>query len=130
MRTNPKKDMVLHRLEALRDGLNHLADAIEDQANASGMVLQSLSADGAITGDAMDIAQVLAGRATTEGLTDLLAARREQVEHAIDRLGNGTYGRCEDCGAKIPIERLDFQPEATRCVSCQQWLERRNHLVS
>jgi len=129
MRTKPKNDMVLRRLEALREGLAHLADAIEDQAAASGTVLQS-TADGATTGDNVDIAQVLSGQATSDRLADLLAARREQVERAIERVGTGTYGCCEDCGAQIPAERLDFQPEVTRCVSCQEWLERRKHMAS
>jgi DnaK suppressor protein len=54
-----------------------------------------------------------------------LLDRREQVEHAIDRLGEGAYGWCEGCGAPIPVERLAVFPWATSCVTCKQARERR-----
>ena len=40
------------------------------------------------------------------------------VEHALERLSNGSYGWCEDCGAPIPFERLEAIPWARHCVAC------------
>ena len=40
------------------------------------------------------------------------------VESALDRLQDGSYGTCEDCGAGIGVERLGALPSATRCMSC------------
>ncbi|PZS28048.1 MAG: hypothetical protein DLM59_15350 [Pseudonocardiales bacterium] len=51
--------------------------------------------------------------------------RRSQVEHALDRLDLGTYGRCERCGNPIPKARLAAFPWVTLCVSCKQHEERR-----
>lgn len=41
-------------------------------------------------------------------------------------LNNEEFGICEDCGRRIPEERLLIVPEATRCVRCQSETEKRN----
>jgi DnaK suppressor protein len=58
-------------------------------------------------------------------LANNLLERINQVERAIDRLGEGNYGWCEKCGNAIPVERLAAFPSATLCVSCKQLEERR-----
>ena len=40
------------------------------------------------------------------------------IERALDRLVDGTYGTCEQCGAPIASERLDAIPHARECVAC------------
>ena len=40
------------------------------------------------------------------------------VEHALARIENGTYGSCEHCGVTIPFERLEAIPSARLCVAC------------
>ncbi|MBT8198108.1 MAG: TraR/DksA C4-type zinc finger protein [Acidimicrobiia bacterium] len=42
----------------------------------------------------------------------------EKVDHALARVGDGTYGDCETCGKRIPMSRLDALPYATHCVDC------------
>ena len=58
-------------------------------------------------------------------LANNLLERITQVEHALERLGEGHYGYCEKCGTAIPAERLAAYPSATLCVSCKQLEERR-----
>ncbi len=41
-----------------------------------------------------------------------------QVERAIAKLHEGSYGRCDDCGAAIAADRLAATPEAVRCGDC------------
>ena len=48
-----------------------------------------------------------------------------QVQRALARLEDGSYGRCERCGETIPKPRLQAFPRATLCVSCKQREERR-----
>ncbi len=48
----------------------------------------------------------------------------EQVNAALRRLDEGTYGICADCGEPIPLERLEALPYATLCVRCQTARER------
>lgn len=45
--------------------------------------------------------------------------QRVQIRAALQRLDDGTYGTCLDCGAKISDARLTVRPEAARCVECQ-----------
>lgn len=40
------------------------------------------------------------------------------VEHALGRFDDGTYGTCEACGRPIPFERLEAIPQARHCVAC------------
>jgi len=58
-------------------------------------------------------------------LANNLLERINQVERALERLGEGHYGYCERCGNAIPVERLAAFPSATLCVSCKQLEERR-----
>jgi RNA polymerase-binding protein DksA len=48
-----------------------------------------------------------------------------QVEHAVVRLDEGTYGRCESCGRPVGKLRLQAFPSATLCRECKQREERR-----
>jgi RNA polymerase-binding transcription factor DksA len=49
----------------------------------------------------------------------MLAADAEQVELALQRLAEGKYGICVDCGKEIPRERLEAIPESVRCIEDQ-----------
>lgn len=42
----------------------------------------------------------------------------QRIEHALERMEDGTYGLCESCGAAIPIDRLRALPHSTLCVAC------------
>jgi DnaK suppressor protein len=42
----------------------------------------------------------------------------DQIEAAIERIEDGSYGRCEECGGKIPKPRLEAIPYAALCVQC------------
>ena len=46
-----------------------------------------------------------------------------QIDGAMQRLLEGSYGVCQSCGIEIPIERLRAQPTATRCIRCQSIYE-------
>ena len=41
-----------------------------------------------------------------------------KVEASLERIEEGTYGTCEECGVKIPKSRLNAIPYATLCVKC------------
>ena len=42
----------------------------------------------------------------------------DQIEAAIERIEDGSYGRCEQCGGKIRKRRLEAIPYAAFCVRC------------
>jgi DnaK suppressor protein len=49
--------------------------------------------------------------------------QRVQVVAALQRLDEGTYGSCVDCGKTIPEARLEVRPEAARCIEDQVKVE-------
>lgn len=44
----------------------------------------------------------------------------QEIDEALSRIDNGTYGHCVDCGANIPGRRLEALPSATRCMTCEE----------
>ena len=46
------------------------------------------------------------------------------IEAALQRIGNGTYGKCVNCGKEIGEERLAALPWATLCIECRRLEER------
>ena len=57
-------------------------------------------------------------------LTDREKRKLAQIDDAIERIEENTYGLCEECGIKIPKARLKVLPFATYCVECQEKNER------
>ncbi len=57
-------------------------------------------------------------------VADAAAERLVEVEAALERLDNGTYGTCEVCGELIAIERLEALPETRMCLECRREAER------
>jgi len=47
----------------------------------------------------------------------------EQVQAALERIDNGGFGLCEECGGKISRERLDALPYTPYCIHCAQQQE-------
>lgn len=50
--------------------------------------------------------------------------RLQEVDESLDRIGNGSYGICEECGEPIGIKRLEVRPIAKYCVPCKTKLEK------
>lgn len=57
-------------------------------------------------------------------LTDREKRKLAQIDDAIERIEENTYGLCEECGVKIPKARLKVLPFAIFCVECQEKNER------
>jgi DnaK suppressor protein len=53
-----------------------------------------------------------------------------EVQRAIERIDNGTYGKCVECGQPIPEKRLEALPWAARDVKCEEKLEQKNLSVT
>jgi RNA polymerase-binding protein DksA len=70
----------------------------------------------------------LAGQYRKQNRDKLLLARAGQqladIERALDRLADGGYGKCTQCGDAIPPERLQVMPAAALCIDCQQQQEK------
>ena len=52
------------------------------------------------------------------------SAMLRDVSDALQRIEEGSYGRCIDCEEDIPVKRLEVFPAAKRCVGCKARFER------
>lgn len=48
----------------------------------------------------------------------------QKIRKAIQKMEDGTYGTCEECGDEISEERLRVRPEATLCIKCKEEQEK------
>jgi len=116
------------RLEKLRGKLRDMRDDLRQEIVRRG---QTIREDVKDPGDITDIP-------THEADHDVPDVPREvevgviqttmldQVESALARIENGTYGRCERCGGDIGSERIEAIPYVPYCVECARELERRH----
>lgn len=56
------------------------------------------------------------GRITDVGVADSLDHIEARITRALEKLADGTYGVCDECGQRIPDGRLRAAPESTLCV--------------
>jgi DnaK suppressor protein len=47
-----------------------------------------------------------------------------QIDGALRRIDEGTYGTCATCAEEIPVERLEAYPWASLCIDCKRQAER------
>ncbi|MFJ1709314.1 TraR/DksA family transcriptional regulator [Kitasatospora sp. NPDC088346] len=112
--------------------------AAEHAAVARRLAAERALADARITGLERDFAQIVEANADVavddehdpEGsstafershVAALLAQARElraELDHAAQRLEDGVYGRCEECGEPIAPDRLDVRTAARTCLRC------------
>lgn len=114
--------------EKIRLALTARRDELQEEYSSTVTELAELQRD-RLTDSAGDD-QADTGTKTFEREQEITLAngileRITQVERALERLDEGSYGWCERCGNPIPVERLAAFPSATLCVSCKQLEERR-----
>jgi RNA polymerase-binding transcription factor DksA len=64
--------------------------------------------------------KVLEERSVLATIGSLTRTSLEDIRAALDRIEEGTFGRCLGCDGQIPWARLEVMPAASYCVSCQQ----------
>jgi len=110
-------EMFKKRLEEIRFEMTKLVkEASEEVKEKTGSSAQSQhQADGGT--DDYD-------RALSLELTDNEIKTLRQIDRALEKIEEGTYGVCEGCGQPIPLMRLRALLTARSCVPCQLTLER------
>ena len=116
-----KKDMKQFKemLEAERkknaEDLNHIE---KDTLN-----LSQRDASGDLSGYGVHMADVATDNFDRELNLDLASTeqkRLNQIDDALKRIEEGTYGDCENCSEKISLQRLKALPFARLCIKCQE----------
>lgn len=77
-----------------------------------------------VVGDAGDesVLRMITDLDITEAGRDVEELR--DIAQALQRIDDGDYGTCDDCGQEIGYPRLEVQPTATRCIEDQEKFEK------
>lgn len=108
--------------------LKQLRTRLEEERGALVQQLQDMGVNpetGAPEADRFDHGFADSGQATAEkanllSIAEGLLETLGDVNGALERIEEGTYGTCERCGQEIPPERLEARPHASLCVTCKQ----------
>jgi DnaK suppressor protein len=74
--------------------------------------------------DTGDMSQSIFDREMDASVEEGIERRLGEVDRALQKVEEGTYGVCDDTGEEIPRGRLEAVPEAIRTVEAQQRFER------
>jgi DnaK suppressor protein len=110
-----RRDEITADLERLGQEMQWLGVEQEDERGGLG---NHLAEDGSSVMEQERIGTV------SEDLRDVL----RQVEGALARIEEGTFGTCQRCGKPINEERLEAFPYVEYCIECQSFLERQKAL--
>jgi DnaK suppressor protein len=107
------------RLIDLRDELRGVRDGLEEDERE----LEGQGDDFTET-DSGDMSQSIFDREMDASVGEQIDRRLGEVERALQKIEDGTYGVCDDTGETIPRGRLEAVPEAIRTLEAQQRFER------
>lgn len=63
-------------------------------------------------------------REVNQALTNLDATDLVRIDRALEKMADGSYGFCGECGCAIPFERLKIEPQTQHCVACKSRWEK------
>jgi DnaK suppressor protein len=108
------------KLEFFKKLLNERIDELLSQANetVSGMTSHKENLP-----DPSDRATLESDRNFTLRIRDRERKLIGKIKEALERIDQGTYGICEDCGEEISTERLKARPVTTLCIDCKKTQE-------
>ena len=115
------RERLVARRDEIRAELDRMATEMqwlgEDQCDEGGLG-NHIGDDGSNVSEAERISTI------SDDLEDVLV----QVNAALQRIDQGTYGKCQRCGKQIAPERLEAFPYVMYCIDCQAAIERENAL--
>lgn len=106
-------DAIADRLTEERERLIHQLSELG--ANEEG----DLSRDVEFEEGFADAAAATAERTEVIGIVESIKRMLTEIDAALARVEEGTYGTCAKCGTEIPKARLEFRPESIHCVDCK-----------
>jgi DnaK suppressor protein len=109
-------------LKRFRDVL--LAKKKEILRNAQKTLNEDMTLDADDLADEMDLASSEYLQSFTFRLRGREKVFLEKIDHALEKLRDGSFGVCEDCGDPIAIKRLEARLETTLCIRCKEDQER------
>ena len=105
------REVLLTRRDALRKALAGDLSLLKELREQSG-------------GDVVDAALDAAQDEISSQLAEVESRELSNIDKALERMREGTYGKCEACESNIPLMRLQALPYAVLCIDCQREAEK------
>ena len=86
------------RVHRIKDHARHISDPLEQDSKERAVQLENDEVEDALEKEAQ--------------------IELQAIDRALARIASGRYGRCQDCGNPIAIERLRALPYTDRCIDC------------
>lgn len=108
------------QVEELRGALEAEKDSVDEElaqyGKRAGDSWEGSSGSQGEEADPSDAADNIEELAINTPLVAELQKRHKDIEDALEKMREGTYGACETCGAEIPFDRLEADPAARTCI--------------
>lgn len=96
-----------------------LNDMLKDILGKSEATLEDMTESGEVYADPADRATAESDRAFTLRLRDRERRLIKKINEALQRIEDGEFGICQECGDDISVPRLKARPMTTLCIHCK-----------
>ncbi len=97
-----------------------LQSRLEELLREAEKTVQDMSDNGTFSPDPADRASIETDRNFLLRIRERERKLIAKIREALERIENGTFGICENCGDEIDIERLKARPVTTLCIECKR----------
>ncbi len=105
-----------------------LTEMLEEAQSKGDSTIEELTDSNEVFADPADRATAESDRAFTLRIRDRERRLIRKIQSALQRIEDGTYGYCDDCGEDIGIPRLNARPMTKLCIACKSKQEEDEHL--
>ena len=117
-----ERKMTKAQLKKFKDLLESKRQEIIRRAQAT--LEEDMTLDANDLPDEMDLASSEYLQSFTFRLRGREKVFLDKIQKALEKIEDGSFGVCDDCGEKISIKRLEARPETTLCIRCKEDQER------
>src|ERR1700734_2009573 len=111
------KNLLLQFKRGLQEQQRELSQAIERAEK------EIRDFAGPVPLDAIDLSCFTASKESLFMSASQNRSRLQMILHALERINDGSFGICLDCGGAIRLKRLQALPWASHCIECQEQAE-------
>ena len=97
-----------------------LTERLEELLHEANKTVSGMTDQGGNFPDPTDRASLESDRNFTLRIRDRERKLIGKIKEALDRLDNGSFGICEECGEEISEKRLKARPVTTLCIDCKK----------
>ena len=103
-------------LEFFRNLLNQMLEEAQQKGDST---LEEMTDSNEVFADPADRATAESDRSFTLRIRDRERRLIRKIQSALQRIEDGSYGMCEECGEEIGVPRLKARPVTRLCINCK-----------